>query len=32
MKKIIVAAMPKKPTASSVARWARRYNNCFKIK
>lgn len=28
----VVAAMPKKPTASSVARWARRYNNCFKIK
>ena len=27
----VVAAMPKKPTASSVARWARRYNNCFKI-
>ncbi len=27
----VVAAMPKKPTASSVARWAKQYNNCFKI-
>ena len=27
----VVAAMPKKPTASSVSRWAKRYENCFKI-